>query len=82
MLAGADDQFARLPDVRAMVDTLPAGPPRVFRDAGHFLLNDHRHDAVSIIAQFLQAHGDPSAGHISPVVRWRHPSFHSTESTP
>jgi pimeloyl-ACP methyl ester carboxylesterase len=82
VLAGGDDQFARLPDVRAMVDTLPAGRLRVFRDAGHFLLNDLRHDAVGAIAQFLQVRGDPMPATPRQTCAGATPSFHSTESTP
>ncbi|MNS93851.1 2-succinyl-6-hydroxy-2,4-cyclohexadiene-1-carboxylate synthase [compost metagenome] len=82
VLAGGDDQFARLPDVRAMVDTLPAGRLRVFRDAGHFLLNDLRHDAVGAIAQFLQVRGDPMPATPRQACAGATPSFHSTESTP
>ncbi len=54
----------------------------VSRDAGHFLLNDLRHDAVGAIAQFLQVRGDPMPATPRQTCAGATPSFHSTESTP
>jgi len=80
VLTGSDDQCARLPDVKALVDNLPAGRLRVFRGAGHFLLNDSRHDIAGTIEQFLLSHCAPASAMPRQARERTAQSIHSTES--
>ncbi|WP_454765221.1 alpha/beta fold hydrolase [Cupriavidus campinensis] len=82
VLTGSDDQCARLPDVRALADSLPAGRLRVFHGAGHFLLNDRRHDPASAIEQFLLAHCAPAPDTPHMAQAGATPPLYSTEPTP